>query len=582
MSLVSSLLNAQKRPEEEAARLTAAAARALEDPRDEWYEDAQQALTAESRAIAEEKNPPPPPPSDHELARFSDQYTTSTPDDDAEAVTRSSHAEQAIRHFAIDDPTDEAVDMPSDAQPPEEDAPSSVEGMFDALPAAGSAGDGAEQSDSNSSSAVPWNPDTGDGPTFVPGSSHDLGPAAAAAAPVDSEPVIPEGSNLGFDDDLHDDAAAAADDAARLLAQPDEEDEVDRDEEGADESFADAVPMADPGPAAAVAPSDPWSGGEELTFPGGSWNDPSEPIATVPDPVADSVQVQPEPEQQPPAMVMPAVRATEPPKSIEPSDPDEKPGLIERIGEKVTELVPTLIEKFSWKKALIGVGALIVIVMLGTFILGSGGRGEAPQVQTEGGEKTTAVAEPAQEKKEAKPLNPKYVDASCPNTNDALAPFDYSKKGESRAWVCERMALKDGAILNIEFAEDMVITSMRVVPGFAYVTPDGEDKWTSTRVVTGVTWRMGNERIPQQIVPSRSGSTKNLDKPITTRLMSMTITGTQVPKDDGSGKQTPLGGKEQGKTKPEDVDKYTAIKTIEIMGYPLSEAANYAPKGTNP
>jgi hypothetical protein len=152
-----------------------------------------------------------------------------------------------------------------------------------------------------------------------------------------------------------------------------------------------------------------------------------------------------------------------------------------------------------------------------------------------------------------------------------VAPFSGDR---TRAWVCKRINGLDLNVLNISFSCPVVITSVTVVPGFAYVAPDGRDEWVRHRLTTGISWRMGGSIYPQAIVPTRTGVTMNVPS-VVTQQMSATITSSMRP-PMGESATDDFGSKNDEAAK---VDEYTAISKIVIHGYPVDPGSGLCGAG---
>lgn len=170
-------------------------------------------------------------------------------------------------------------------------------------------------------------------------------------------------------------------------------------------------------------------------------------------------------------------------------------------------------------------------------------------------------------------LKPKAVSANCP-PGSSSATLAFTPRPEE-AWVCGRANGIDGAIMNIQFVNTVVIKSITVVPGFAYVAPNGRDNWNEHRLVTKILWKLGNGRqFMQDIDPIRSGNTLTIPGDgIATTVASLKIMQTVRPSAvnteslDGTNGEilAPTGVVGSNEMDPK-VDESTAIPSIIIMG----------------
>lgn len=168
-------------------------------------------------------------------------------------------------------------------------------------------------------------------------------------------------------------------------------------------------------------------------------------------------------------------------------------------------------------------------------------------------------------------LLPYKVSGRCgPGETDPSLVFTAKPQ---EAWVCPRAHNADGAILNIFFRKNVIVTRIDVVPGFNYVAPNGKDHWNEHRVVTEILWRIGGHKFPHPIDPTRAGSQISINPPkgISTASMSMTVVSTARPDaadagidpESSGGILPPLIGPGDNT----DVDKTFAISNLVIWGY---------------
>lgn len=229
----------------------------------------------------------------------------------------------------------------------------------------------------------------------------------------------------------------------------------------------------------------------------------------------------------------------------------------------------------TWKRpALFGAVGLAVAMVIAVMFGGS------PATETP----KTAPAPPpvAQETAEQAPdkqvttLMPKAVSASCP-AGSTRAQLAFSSRPED-AWRCFRAHGIDGAILNIKFANNMLVKSVTLMPGWNYVEPNGTDHWNESRLVTRILWRLGGKQFVQNINPTRAGSTFTFPgQGVVTQDMSLTVQASVPPESvksdepvNGTGilPPPPAGGDAHTPDKDE-VNKWIALSKITITGTDL-------------
>lgn len=202
--------------------------------------------------------------------------------------------------------------------------------------------------------------------------------------------------------------------------------------------------------------------------------------------------------------------------------------------------------------------AVVSLVVVGT-VTGTRGRPTpAPAVQVPAPSTEVEAPPPAADDSV---LVPATVSASCGNDSDAVAPFSGDV---TRAWLCERRFGLDGNILNVSFAEPVVITQICVVPGWNYVAPDGRDEWARHRIAASVSWRMGGQLFPQKLTPTRTGVCQNFPGVIT-QEMSMTITASARPAAEPGQKRGMFG--DEDSYDPEEIDRHTAVGKVAVTGH---------------
>lgn len=237
--------------------------------------------------------------------------------------------------------------------------------------------------------------------------------------------------------------------------------------------------------------------------------------------------------------------------------------------------IPTPSQVFTkhptWKRPAMFGGAAAVVGIAVAFIFGGSPESETPRVDAP----PIAAEEenPVSSEAEITEIRPKAVSALCP-PGATSATLAFSKRPED-AWVCGRANGIDGAIMNIIFPSPVTIKSITVVPGWAYVAPNGKDHWNDQRLVTQILWRIGGKQFVQAIVPTRAGGTLTIPgNGITTSEMSLTIQKTERPSavEGGSLEDVdgdvlpPMGGGGPMSADDAKVDESTAISSITIMG----------------
>lgn len=293
----------------------------------------------------------------------------------------------------------------------------------------------------------------------------------------------------------------------------------------------------------------PWDQREELDIPAGAVLDPGDYVGLAP-----------------------AAQATDPPDEIDTPEPEAKISAKQRLRERIAFVQKWVRNDHSRmvRTALIVGAAVLTIGGLGVSLHGT--RGKPPVAAN-----TIAPAPPGADNAEHGdidgPLTPSTVSASCGNDSDAVAPFTGQKPGHmTRAWVCTRINGLDLNVLNITFDKPVVITSIALVPGWDYVAPDGRDEWTRHRLITAVTWRMGGAVYPQNIAPTRTGVTKQFPSVIT-QEMSMTITASTRPPVGEDKKYSRGIGGSSSDDDPSKVDETTAVSSIVINGNPIDSGS---------
>ncbi|ORB52029.1 hypothetical protein BST43_19965 [Mycobacteroides saopaulense] len=527
MSIASALLNAQRRPEEEARRFTEAVAVALSTSDDvpdiSTFLAATDTLTRVNEEIAEEKAPRVAAPAPGHTEQFDDQVIETFDDDGGIPLLPNTHRSDA--RYLLDSAHGDDIEDDRSRGAVERDL--AIETHEDDADATATATD-VDGDGSVESGVAQWVPDVAE-------------PRSADAVELGGSPDL-----AGTDCDGDSDMSA---EAAETLGT-----------QGADD--CEQVDGA-AGPEVGEVPQWEWSPKPHDIQDSSPWGEAQELVASLPAPAAAPESDEPlgDVTERSPS---PSARATEPPASFEEPEPDPGLSLKSRVSEFLSGQWRQLRvdPKASAKK--IGI-ALAAVVLVSVIILSftGGGRGKPP-------EPADAVAPPPQVENTTAPakevtLVPATVSTSCGNDSDAVAPFSGDK---TRAWKCNRLNGLDLNVLNLTFNKPVVITSITIVPGFNYIAPDGRDEWSRHRVVTDVSWRMGGGLYPQEhIAPTRTGVTQKFPD-VRTLMMSMTITGSARPPVGKGPNKGGIGDVDDAQD-PKKVDETTAVSKIVITGYPV-------------
>ena len=341
---------------------------------------------------------------------------------------------------------------------------------------------------------------------------------------------------------------------------------------------------ADQGPSIAQAPLPPAGGGQSsLSGAGGAvymptadpsvagpdddddeayplWRPPPRPAVEVPDDVAViSPVAEPEP-----------VGVPEPPMTERPYDePVSRPGNDDRPTR------PSLKQRWAglqgWVKVAAIVGAVVSLLVVQQILGAHRSRqqpalaGPPPAVVTptvQPGGPAPGPLQPGCAPNSAPGCLPVTAD-SCPGgSSDPSLAFG---SDASVAWVCGRVHNIDLQQITIEFPRPVVVTSIFVVPGFAYVEPNGQDHWLEHRLVISINWRVGGQQVIQNIKPTRDGATLDLPHVATQRIIGTILSSERPPAVKSPTGPLPgiLGGPDQAK-----IDESIAISRIVINGYP--------------
>ncbi len=525
MSIASALLNAQRRPEEEARRFTEAIAVALSTSDDvpdiSAFLAATDTLIRVNEEIAEEKAPRVAAPAPGHTEQFDDQVIETFDDDGGIPLLPNTHRSDA--RYLLDSAHGDDIEDDQSRGAAERDLATETRDDDADSTDIDADGDGSVES-----GVAQWAPDVAE-------------PRDADAVELGRHPDL-----AGADGDVDSDIPA---EAAETLGTQGTGDSAQVDGAAA--------------PAVGEVPQWEWSPKPPGTQDSSPWGEAQELVTSLPAPAAAPESDEPlgDVTERSPA---PSARATEPPASFEEPEPD--PGL--SLKSRVTEFLSAqwrqlrVDPKASAKKFGIALAAVVLVSVIILSFTG-GGRGKPP-------EPADAVAPPPQVENTTAPVKevtlvPATVSTSCGNDSDAVAPFSGDK---TRAWKCNRLNGLDLNVLNLTFNKPVVITSITIVPGFNYIAPDGRDEWSRHRVVTDVSWRMGGGLYPQEhIAPTRTGVTQKFPG-VRTLMMSMTITGSARP-PVGKGPNKGDIGEANDAQDPKKVDETTAVSKIVITGYPV-------------
>lgn len=237
------------------------------------------------------------------------------------------------------------------------------------------------------------------------------------------------------------------------------------------------------------------------------------------------------------------------PKRSDKSD-RKAPGFLDSITEKIKE------NPKKW--GIIAAAVLVVLLVLGSLSMCGKGDDEeesSPPPAAESTEDDTSevTGSPAAND----PVIPSNADASgqCgPRSTDANLMFDGDS---STAWECQTSQGLTYNLVTLSFDKPVVLSSARVVPGFNFTEPSGDNKWDQYRQVTSMIWRFSSKKDDQYEMridnPSPAGSEVKFPS-IATQEITVIVTGSQDPAGDSGG----IGSKEN--------DTF-AIGSMELFGH---------------
>lgn len=538
VGVMEALLNAQRRPESEAARLADAIAKQLDVDHGGGPDSTAAAISAAVNESCDQINQdiafeklPPKQVSDAAMESFGDEATGD--EHIADAVHDIAAPLGADAHYRLDDIDDDestAVGDDSESPAPEEEGADVPREEYPA----GWADDTEPEPEPSDDAGIGDIPPS-DGEPGV--DSGDGGPGINVGDEASDEDSLADGGGAGAYDD------EAADDSV-----------------GGGEPYTDqaAAPVVAPSPldAYAAVPS-PWDGQEELPIDdSGTDDDAQEPDA------GDDADSDGDTDDD----IAPEAEATAPPSDIDAPLPSPEAGFKERATDTVRSVVGWV--KDNRKKATVygGIAIALILAIGGLLSAVNGTRGRPPVAKNE--IETQPGIDNAEKSPDLKTLIPEEVSASCGNQNDAVGPFSSNK---TRAWVCARINGLDLNVLNIIFASPVVIEKICIVPGWDYVAPDGRDEWVRHRLLASVSWRMGGKVYPQKMTPTRPGVCKDFPSVIT-KEMSMTVTASVRPTVGESKKHSNIADKGDDDIDMEKVDETTAVGSIIIKGHPVNPA----------
>lgn len=233
---------------------------------------------------------------------------------------------------------------------------------------------------------------------------------------------------------------------------------------------------------------------------------------------------------------------------------DRGPSLFSRITGFFTGLWKKF-TRLSRRIQIIAVAVLVTILLV--LIFGMTGTGERKNATPP---PVVPITQPTPEEDEYAALIPAKVSSKC--AEPSTSPKEAFSTQEGAAWVCQRSHGIDGGVMNIVFSKPVIVSEIRLLPGYNRVQSNGKDEWNLHRVITRIKWRAGGKTYIQQIVPSRSVAIFKFPQPVTTNSMALIIQQSVGPDqtvgDAGSGSSSPLGA---GK-----VSDATAVMSMKIIG----------------
>lgn len=226
--------------------------------------------------------------------------------------------------------------------------------------------------------------------------------------------------------------------------------------------------------------------------------------------------------------------------------------------EKKSKLT-SLLNSWSGLPPVIRLGApLAAVFVVMALVLSMCKGGAAPKPAAGPDPAPPPMAESSEPVNQTVVLQPDNVTDWCP-ARSTSSTFAFTED-KSKAWVCIRDMGADYGRIEIDFGKPVVVQSIKVIPGWDYVEPNGLDHWSEHRLVTAIDWRLGGKLIKQRIDPTRVGSTLAVDNIATQTMAGTVLKSDAPPADPNNGGPLVLGANTK-------VDESWAIGKIIISGY---------------
>ena len=171
---------------------------------------------------------------------------------------------------------------------------------------------------------------------------------------------------------------------------------------------------------------------------------------------------------------------------------------------------PTPAPRFN-KPLAIGFVAFVVVTTIAVTSVLLGMK-NGPEVQSEQSEAVTKITAPLQESPPSSPPGATTGPAGLPFTASAPGCLPGSTAAQAvasgdptQAWVCVRGGV-DGQVLTIELGRTMVVTAIRITPGWVGPDASGADQWLQHRVLTRVSWILTDHGNKPTVVPQHTGN----------------------------------------------------------------------------
>lgn len=225
------------------------------------------------------------------------------------------------------------------------------------------------------------------------------------------------------------------------------------------------------------------------------------------------------------------------------------PGFLDSITEKIKE------NPKKW--GIIAAAVLVVLLVLGSLSMCGKDDEEESSPPPAAASTEDDTSEVTGSPTANDPVIPSNADASgqCgPRSTDANLMFNGDS---STAWECQTSQGLTYNLVTLSFDKPVVLSSARVVPGFNFTEPSGDNKWDQYRQVTSMVWRFSSKKDDQYEMridnPSPAGSEVKFPS-IATQEITVIVTGSQDPTGDSGG----IGSKEN--------DTF-AIGSMELFGH---------------